>query len=77
MPALSPTMTEGTLSKWLKKEGYPVPKGPLARFGSKLLGPLQYMMPGKAMAPDLTDKERAKFAMNAVFEPFEPFERGR
>jgi pyruvate dehydrogenase E2 component (dihydrolipoamide acetyltransferase) len=27
MPALSPTMTEGTLSKWLKKEGDPVSSG--------------------------------------------------
>src|SRR3954471_1554253 len=27
MPALSPTMTEGTLSKWLKKEGDTVKSG--------------------------------------------------
>src|SRR5215813_3340834 len=27
MPALSPTMTEGTLSRWLKKEGEPVHAG--------------------------------------------------
>ena len=27
MPALSPTMTEGTLSKWLKKEGDEVKSG--------------------------------------------------
>ena len=27
MPALSPTMTEGTLSRWLKKEGDPVRAG--------------------------------------------------
>ncbi len=27
MPALSPTMTEGTLSRWLKKEGEPVKAG--------------------------------------------------
>lgn len=27
MPALSPTMTEGTLAKWLKKEGEPVQAG--------------------------------------------------
>jgi pyruvate dehydrogenase E1 component beta subunit len=27
MPALSPTMTEGTLAKWLKKEGDPVESG--------------------------------------------------
>ncbi|MGA9865528.1 MAG: biotin/lipoyl-containing protein, partial [Acetobacteraceae bacterium] len=27
MPALSPTMTEGTLSRWLKKEGDPVRSG--------------------------------------------------
>src|SRR5215813_13680411 len=27
MPALSPTMTEGTLSRWLKKEGEPVRAG--------------------------------------------------
>ncbi len=27
MPALSPTMTEGTLAKWLKKEGDPIKAG--------------------------------------------------
>src|SRR5213592_1026299 len=27
MPALSPTMEEGTLAKWLKKEGDPVKSG--------------------------------------------------
>jgi pyruvate dehydrogenase E2 component (dihydrolipoamide acetyltransferase) len=27
MPALSPTMTEGTLARWLKKEGDPVKAG--------------------------------------------------
>ena len=27
MPALSPTMTEGTLAKWLKKEGDTVDSG--------------------------------------------------
>ena len=27
MPALSPTMTEGTLAKWLKKEGDEVSAG--------------------------------------------------
>ncbi|MCW5723284.1 MAG: biotin/lipoyl-binding protein, partial [Devosia sp.] len=27
MPALSPTMTEGKLAKWLKKEGDPVKSG--------------------------------------------------
>src|SRR5690348_9419951 len=27
MPALSPTMTEGTLARWLKKEGEPVKAG--------------------------------------------------
>src|SRR3954470_4028714 len=27
MPALSPTMTEGTLARWLKKEGEPVRAG--------------------------------------------------
>ena len=27
MPALSPTMTEGTLAKWLKAEGDPVESG--------------------------------------------------
>ena len=27
MPALSPTMTEGNLVKWLKKEGDPVKAG--------------------------------------------------
>src|SRR5208283_3996756 len=27
MPALSPTMTEGTLARWLKKEGDPVRAG--------------------------------------------------
>ena len=27
MPALSPTMTEGTLARWLKKEGDPVASG--------------------------------------------------
>ena len=27
MPALSPTMTEGTLARWLKKEGEPVKSG--------------------------------------------------
>jgi len=27
MPALSPTMTEGTLAKWLMKEGDPVNSG--------------------------------------------------
>ncbi|MEQ8698003.1 MAG: biotin/lipoyl-containing protein, partial [Bauldia litoralis] len=27
MPALSPTMEEGTLAKWLKKEGDPVQPG--------------------------------------------------
>ena len=26
MPALSPTMTEGTLANWLKKEGDSVPE---------------------------------------------------
>ena len=29
MPALSPTMTEGTISKWLKAEGDPVQSGDL------------------------------------------------
>ena len=29
MPALSPTMTEGTLAKWLKKEGDKVSSGEL------------------------------------------------
>ena len=28
MPALSPTMTEGTLSRWLKKEGEAVIRRP-------------------------------------------------
>src|SRR5437868_431151 len=27
MPALSPTMTEGNLAKWLKKEGDPIKSG--------------------------------------------------
>src|SRR5271156_6098424 len=27
MPALSPTMTEGTLARWLKKEGEPIKAG--------------------------------------------------
>ncbi len=27
MPALSPTMTEGTLAKWMKKEGDPIKAG--------------------------------------------------
>src|SRR5580700_356527 len=27
MPALSPTMTEGTLTRWLKKEGEPIKAG--------------------------------------------------
>jgi pyruvate/2-oxoglutarate dehydrogenase complex dihydrolipoamide acyltransferase (E2) component len=27
MPALSPTMTEGKLARWLKKEGEPVKSG--------------------------------------------------
>ena len=29
MPALSPTMTEGTIAKWFKKEGDPVTSGDL------------------------------------------------
>ena len=29
MPALSPTMTEGTLAKWLKKEGEQIKSGDL------------------------------------------------
>ncbi len=31
MPALSPTMTEGTLARWLKKEGEEVKAGDVHR----------------------------------------------
>ena len=37
MPALSPTMTEGNVAKWLKKEGETIKSGDiivLAAFGS-------------------------------------------
>ena len=44
--------------KWLKKEGYPVPKGPLAKVGTKLLGPLQWMMPGTLHSGELTHAQR-------------------
>ena len=69
------------VSKWYK-DRYPanhpylnkkIPIGPLAKFGSKLIGPLQFMTPGKAMAPDLTEEERIKHPLI----PFGPFERGR
>jgi len=60
---------------WFKygTPGLPIPKGPLAKAGSKILGPLQFMTPGKAMAPDLTEEEKIKHPLI----PFGPFERGR
>ena len=38
MPALSPTMTEGTLARWLKKEGDPINLERAARVGDELGG---------------------------------------
>ena len=51
------------IRKWnkqnpLKKYQIPVPRGPLAIFGSKLLGPLQWMMPGTLHSGELTHAQR-------------------
>ena len=61
------------IEDWAAYKGISKYSGPLAKAGSKVLGPLQFMTPGKAMAPDLTEEQRAEFPITL----FEPFERGR
>ena len=61
------------IEDWAAYKGIKKYAGPLAKAGSKILGPLQFMTPGKAMAPDLTEEEKIKHPLI----PFGPFERGR